>query len=940
MAQRETPYKGLRFYETEDFDIFAAREDDAVACAKLLAGRVSVLMLHGRTGCGKSSFLRAALSPLLDRVRTGLRFPGASGGGFRVARSGMTPLREIAGAVFDLVEVMKRDDPGAAADLDAIVEGFTKREEYVKQHGEHFEVMHRILTRLGEAASGTPILVIDQAEEIYTLSEPFSADNESPEARQAALREKQGRRQARVEYMNLLRAATAKPTGVKLLISLRTEYKGLFEDELRREMSAEAGTRLTGFHLEDLDEKGLAKAIRKPTTVTDPDGRPSFRFGYEDSVPEVIAKRLTATDAVPMGGVLPTLQVVCWRLYEQAKRSKAGANGDMWSIQMTDLERLGDLNNQVEVYLRERLEEMLATLARQSASPTAGDGTVDRTREIDQWYRLLDHLVRLQGDGRAVTRQISESALVREAHKLECKFADDAWNYLHKHGILKRERKDGTWFWSLGHDSLGLAIQKWSVTYKDSLDPGMRMDMNSPRQAARLTEKSLFPKENTPRHFALQVPDDALWDHQVPFFTDLRHLSRRIGIEFLHGGQVALDNTLSRVLVAAERAAFPPADQRARWTDVAVSDLFQGNGLVGPTADKVEPVRVTNITDDDALRKEMEQRLRVVLQHLSQQNATVLAYDESARSMIRLAAFLCDSPVVVNKLTYDFTYTPRAREDDLFERLAAKKHDPQVFMVGTAFGRALASHRGYRTYFDCQDLTKLIDLQVKRARYGTVGPEASARLRESFRLYRESAFHTVWQVNIPSAEWRQIEHYPLVMRLAGICYFTADYIRSFADDFVRHLYDWHAQNFESSSHVSRETIREVLRDCFLFLSFDENPRLLFDPDSRYEFNPRDSHGTQLSSTAREIHIELTLLRKRTVDLFDAMCWQIEQIKRLKVETRSEDLAKAEELRGCAWENFRIYNYYDSARLMEEALRLVGDVVTETTSAVWKRAAEG
>ena len=84
-----------------------------------------------------------------------------------------------------------------------------------------------------------------------------------------------------------------------------------------------------------------------------------------------------------------------------------------------------------------------------------------------------------------------------------------------------------------------------------------------------------------------------------------------------------------------------------------------------------------------------------------------------------------------------------------------------------------------------------------------------------------------------------------------------------------------------------------------------------------------------------------MLRKRTVDLFDQMCWQIEQIKRHHhLETTCEHPAKAEELRGCAWENFRIYNYYDSARLMEEALRLVGDVVTETTSAVWKSAANG
>ena len=38
--------------------------------------------------------------------------------------------------------------------------------------------------------------------------------------------------------------------------------------------------------------------------------------------------------------------------------------------------------------------------------------------------------------------------------------------------------------------------------------------------------------------------------------------------------------------------------------------------------------------------------------------------------------------------------------------------------------------------------------------------------------------------------------------------------------------------------MSRETIREILRDCFQFLSFDENPRLLFDPDNQFEFSPR------------------------------------------------------------------------------------------------------
>ena len=41
------------------------------------------------------------------------------------------------------------------------------------------------------------------------------------------------------------------------------------------------------------------------------------------------------------------------------------------------------------------------------------------------------------------------------------------------------------------------------------------------------------------------------------------------------------------------------------------------------------------------------------------------------------------------------------------------------------------------------------------------------------------------------------------------------------------------------------------------------------------------------------------------------------------------------LRGYAWANFRIYNFYDSARLMEHAMRLVTEVVAETTREIWE-----
>ena len=335
---------------------------------------------------------------------------------------------------------------------------------------------------------------------------------------------------------------------------------------------------------------------------------------------------------------------------------------------------------------------------------------------------------------------------------------------LDKVGILRRESTGNEPFWTLGHDSLGLAIQKWSVTYKDALDPGMRMDMNSPRQAARLTEAicSLPTNRRRPSTWTSRLTHSGIISSRRLRTCETSASASACVSSPMRTSSILIREDDAGCSSQPERAAFPPPGGEAAWTDVAVSDLFQGNGLVGPPAPGIDPVRITNVTDDRELQEKMQERLHRVLEHLSGMNATLLCYDKrSAQSMMRLAAFLCDMPAAgVDSLSYDNKFVASARRDELFEKLAAKKHDDRIFMVGTAFGRAQASHRGYRTYFDCQDLTKLIELQVKRARTEMGTQEVTDRIRESFRLYRESAFHTVWQINIPSAEWRHIEHYP------------------------------------------------------------------------------------------------------------------------------------------------------------------------------------
>ena len=68
------PYRGLRYYTEKDDAIFAGRDRDATQCSHALR-RARIIILHGSTGCGKSSFLRAALKPTLERGDRMLRFP-------------------------------------------------------------------------------------------------------------------------------------------------------------------------------------------------------------------------------------------------------------------------------------------------------------------------------------------------------------------------------------------------------------------------------------------------------------------------------------------------------------------------------------------------------------------------------------------------------------------------------------------------------------------------------------------------------------------------------------------------------------------------------------------------------------------------------------------------------------------------------------------------
>jgi Novel STAND NTPase 1 len=71
----EKPYRGLNYLRRADRPLLAGRDEDVAVCTELLAHpETRVLMLHGSTGCGKSSFMRAGLIPGLESEGRGSSF--------------------------------------------------------------------------------------------------------------------------------------------------------------------------------------------------------------------------------------------------------------------------------------------------------------------------------------------------------------------------------------------------------------------------------------------------------------------------------------------------------------------------------------------------------------------------------------------------------------------------------------------------------------------------------------------------------------------------------------------------------------------------------------------------------------------------------------------------------------------------------------------------
>jgi len=484
------PYRGLDQYGAADAPLFTGRAHEVEVCARLLA-RVNtrLLLLHGQTGCGKSSFLRAGLIPALERRGFGYLFlreypdDDAPGGTPLFIRSGKDPLSRLGEEIYRWLQhplELNTELGLQTVSLADLAEDAADAADFVRLRGDPHELA-LLLTEIRRRLPYTLVIVIDQVEEVLTLN---AGDSDPPH------------RQAFFEFLRKL--GTGGPTA-KLVLSLRKDHSGEFIGLAQINGSLNADFRM--FLLTDLGRDDVREAIERPTTKTPLPGftvspYSKYRFEYAAADPESGSPGLVDIivddlfTAFPKGANLPVMQIVCQDLYDRVQSTP-----EPWIVDEA-LYRRATLTQSVARHVNSSL-----TAAFKSGR-VAGAGISAGTRwrrsatgvrpflrrvvtffwraiglqddEASRWRSVLYKLVRHEGDGRVHTDVVRRSMLVDLANKLEVENRpEDILDYLALPEVLILRPVVAVGhaldepMCSLGHDVIGLALAELQIADRE-----------------------------------------------------------------------------------------------------------------------------------------------------------------------------------------------------------------------------------------------------------------------------------------------------------------------------------------------------------------------------------------------------------------------------------------------------------------------------------------
>jgi formylglycine-generating enzyme required for sulfatase activity len=277
----ESPYPGLRPFQKHEWPIFFGREPMIDAVLDRLAA-TQLVVVHGSSGCGKSSLIKAGVLPRLEQEH------GRHGVPWRTAemRPGGSPLWNLATAITRVHEEL---EGSAEPTLDT-----TRTVRRLLNGGR--EALARIQERFGLGRDGNVCILLDQFEELFRYAREIGREEA----------------QTLIEVLRGFALAAegrggVPPKGIYAILAMRSDHLG----DCGHFVGFAELVNATQYLLPRIRDEALLRAIREPARL----------FGGEvapDLAVHLVDESRAQTDALPL------VQHALMRLWRQA----AGAAGD------------------------------------------------------------------------------------------------------------------------------------------------------------------------------------------------------------------------------------------------------------------------------------------------------------------------------------------------------------------------------------------------------------------------------------------------------------------------------------------------------------------------------------------------------------------------------------------------------------------------------------
>ena len=793
------PYRGLARYRHEHARLFAGRKTEVTNCIKKLQGSDALFILHGNSGCGKSSFLEAGVIPRLfdDRAqRKTILYPldvsPNSDKSSYVVRIGRHPMKQIGSA---LLRVHQQEGTRCMR--------VNSETDYRRFDSDNvFDLLADLSLNLPN--DHKPLLVIDQSESVFN-----EEDKDEEEMS---------------EYFDFLGQVSCAGLVAKVLVSLRTDFKGRFDDHLLE--SKADYTQINTYFLDEIKASGILAAIIHPSKL------PECDVTYDRRVPKMIADDLELIRG--KWPVLPVLQVICDRLATHARLAHRTC------IKERDYRVTGASSAQIASHVEESIVNFFVDRKL--------SGEVDVVEQADLWQSVLSELVEVDVDGRTRARlSVTNDEIIGFATQKGCerKHIEDVLGWLSEESqyVLERVQDDDrsgelSCSWKLMHDSVAVALRPWRV---QGVALTNRVTSATHRPGADdLTIVDLYG-DQPPETTKFTTINDLIWDHLIPLYAARRGFDERVGLSFKVVPTFDLTtyktetNYYARLFKQAKRvrnrllAVLPgsvfPQILESPWTTVGIPNIYRGYAVVGRKRNGLKPLRYEFMGKRPS-ESELDERLQCLAEVLGDPSTRIQSYESEGAQFVNCILRLAGhtEPKVIVVATSEYSARFQGTQDPMFTALLDEKFH---FVLGPAPSRALSEQAGFEVYADFDDIYALAS---RSDTDGTYSRERSAL--DSLLL------HENWVVNLPANPSD-----PVLMRMAAVLFYTVASIREDTDSFVRFLSNYVYSSREKGAYpLQREFIKRAVESCYEYVPPNEHPFTYFGPSSRYRLPKRPNYA--------------------------------------------------------------------------------------------------